>query len=146
MSKTLTVRLTGRVFFANESSDFRRWLKWHAMLNTFLLSSNDVFYLESRPLILMCLFTESRPLILKCLFTGPASQSIQKQIVKYDMKRRFIPWRILDRRWSRKWKTFSEEILLRVVLLRVVLIASSFLIYPPRKRMRISTYLDKKGV
>ena len=39
------------------------------------------------------------------------TQSIQKQIVEYDIK--IKSWRRLDRRWSRTWKTFSEEILFR---------------------------------
>ena len=64
--------------YANESSFkcavyFQWWLKWHAMFITFfLLSGSDVISFESRPLIFVYLYT--------------CTQSIQKQIIKYNIK------------------------------------------------------------
>ena len=62
--------------YANESCDehavyFRRWLKWR----TKFIFGNDVISLESRPLILVYLYTRI--------------QSIQKQIVEYDIKSKY---------------------------------------------------------
>ena len=66
--------------YANESCDehavyFRRWLKWCTKFITFLLFSNDVISPESRPLILVYLYTRI--------------QSIQKQIVEYNIKSKY---------------------------------------------------------
>ena len=53
-SKTAMVECFKLSLYANESCDedaiyFRRRLKWRAMLNTFLISGNDVISLKSRP-------------------------------------------------------------------------------------------------
>ena len=75
---------------ADESCDehgvyFGGWLKWRAMFITFLLSGNDVISLE---LIFVYLYTR-----------------INRRI-PYKKQ---ISWRILDRRWSRKWKTLRGK-------------------------------------
>ena len=90
--------------YANESCDehavyFRRWLKWRTKFITFLLFGNDVISLKSRPLILVYLYARI--------------QSIQKQIVEYDIKSKYTEeYLTIDKVGTRK--TYSEEILFRV--------------------------------
>ena len=66
----------------------------------FLLSGNDVIPLKSRSLILVYLY--------KC------TQSIQKQIVKYDIKSKYSEEYLTVDKVGIKWKLFSKEILLHV--------------------------------
>ena len=76
------------------------------MFITFLLFGNDVISLESRPLTFLYLYMRT--------------QSLQKQIVEYDIKSKYPEEYSSVDKVGRE-KTFSEE-----TLFRVDLIASSF--------------------
>ena len=64
------------MLYANESCDEHAvyvgpWVKWCAIFIRFLISGNDVISPESRPLI--------------CVYLYMCTQSIQKQIVEFDI-------------------------------------------------------------